>query len=134
MKAYQQTITVGTGYLSTTTLLDKYWPQFTATNNATLKFQEIKDYEKIPASVDLIECIYSQEPIPKQGFLFKKITTTPLQIAVPPENPLATKDKLTITDLNNQKVLILKSNILGQSKTVSTFLKIHFPNIHLASY
>ena len=134
MKKYQRTLVVGTGYLSTTNLLDKFWLDFLRANNVQLKFQEIKDYEKIPQNIDLIESLYSQEPIPKQGFLFKKVTTTPLLIAVPPQNKLAQKEKLTISDLDKQKILIINSSVLKQSGQIRHFIKSNCQKTHLISY
>lgn len=134
IQTYQNTLTVGTGYLSTTNLLDKYWSNFSKNKNVKLEFQEIKDCEQIPENIDLIESVYSQEPMPKQDFLFKRVTTTPLMVGVPPESTLAKKDSLTLTDLDNQKIWIIKSNVLRQSRQIRKLIQDNCQNTCFVQY
>lgn len=134
LQNYQNTLTVGTGYLSTTNLFDHYWTKFAQNKQVKLKFQEIKDYEQIPPNIDLVEGIYSEEPLPKQGFLFKKITTTPLMVVVPPTNVLAQKKQLKITDLNNQRIWLVKNNVLSQSAQIQQFIQQNCHHVNISNY
>ena len=134
MRNYNNTIVVGTGYLSTTNFLEDYWNKFSKGKKFKLKFKEIKDYENIPDDIDLIEMIYANEPIPKQEFLFKKVAISPLLIGVPPKNSLTTKRNIDINDLNNQTLLLIKRNISNKTSKIKHYLQDHCKNINIQTY
>lgn len=125
MQNYKNTIIVGTGYLSTTNFLEDYWNKFSKNQSFKLQFKEIQDYENISSDIDLIETIYASQPIPKQNFLFKKVSTSPLLIGVPPRNRLATKENISMPDLNNQTILLIKKNIFSKTSEIETYLTKH---------
>ncbi|WP_282806020.1 LysR family transcriptional regulator [Lactobacillus isalae] len=134
MQNYKNTIIVGTGYLSTTNFLEDYWNKFSKNQFFELKFKEIKDYENIPSDVDLIEAIYASEPMPKQDFLFKKVSTSPLLIGVPPKNKLATKKIISMNDLKDQIILLIKKSIFNKTPEIETYLTKHCKNINIQNY
>ncbi|MFY0929464.1 hypothetical protein, partial [Lactobacillus paragasseri] len=134
MQNYKNTIIVGTGYLSTTNFLEDYWNKFSKNQSFKLQFKEIQDYENISSDIDLIETIYASQPIPKQNFLFKKVSTSPLLIGVPPRNRLATKENISMPDLNNQTILLIKKNIFSKTSEIETYLTKHCKNIKIQTY
>lgn len=134
MQNYKNTIIVGTGYLSTTNFLEDYWNKFSKNQSFKLQFKEIQDYENISSDIDLIETIYASQPIPKQNFLFKKVSTSPLLIGVLPRNRLATKENISMPDLNNQTILLIKKNIFSKTSEIETYLTKHCKNIKIQTY
>lgn len=134
MKNYKNTIVVGTGYLSTTNFLEDYWNKFSKNQLFKLKFKEITDYENISGDIDLIESLYANEPIPKQGFMFKKVTTSPLSLGIPPKNGLANKTVVNIKDLKNQTILLIKKNIFNKTPQIQEYLTTHCPDITIQTY
>lgn len=112
MQKYQNTISIGTGFLNRSNLIEKYWLNFQKLYpNEKIDFIDIQNYEFIPDNIQLIEGVLSNKPFIRQGFKFQKITTIPYAIAVPRNSKLVLKDKIDLSDLENQTILLPDNSI-----------------------
>lgn len=55
-------------------------------------------------------------------------------VAVPPTNILAQKKQLKITDLNNQRIWLVKNNVLSQSAQIQQFIQQNCHHVNISNY
>ena len=135
MKKYQPVITVGTSYLSLSNIFDQYWYDFKNENpQSKVIFKEINDYKKVSADIDIIDSVFAEEPLLKQGFDFISCGTTPLVLAVPPTDDLIKKNILQNKDLENKNILLVNPKVSAISNKVENYLHAHVKNVNIFTY
>ncbi len=115
LSQYQPHLIVGSGYLNKQTLLHRIWHQ-KPRHHVQLTFQEILDYNHLPANIDLLEMVQSKEPIEKQGFRFVSLQTVPYVLALPAKDLLAQKKVVTLSDLKGKAVALPAASITDDFK------------------
>jgi DNA-binding transcriptional LysR family regulator len=115
LSSEKQTLKIGAGPLATGTGTTNLWLEI-GRKNPNLVFQFIPcscslgSFNEFLASInkdfDLVSSIYDLNLLKKYNLEATELDITPLKISVPIQNPLAKKEKLAISDLENQTVAL----------------------------
>ncbi|WEV37647.1 LysR family transcriptional regulator [Lactobacillus sp. ESL0677] len=133
LAAFHLQIVVGSGYLNKQKLL-KAISNTIFSSDTKLVFKEVLDYNHIPNNIDLLEMLYSKEPIEKQGFSFLKVTSVPYVLTIPAQDSLKSNEVITLKDLNHKTVAIPASNVTNDMQLFKNLIMQSKYDISLKTY
>ncbi len=111
----KQTIKIGAGPLATGTETNNIWIEI-GKKNPDLTFQFIPcacslgDFNKFLGGIgnifDLVSSIYDENLLREYNLQALELDITPLKLSIPITHPLIKKDQLSLSDLNNQTIVL----------------------------
>ncbi|EEU21294.1 LysR family transcriptional regulator [Lactobacillus mulieris] len=133
LKYFKKQITLGAGFLTQNLEFQKLIKG--SQINVSISFAEVKDYNSISDTVDLLETIYTPG-LAKQGFSFQKISEIPLAIAIAPNCKLKSKKRISEQDLSNYTITVIKHGLSSSTDEAVKYLKTnkHLKIIELSQY
>lgn len=134
---------IGTSPMTPGQFLIDLWPQIHS-YLPDMKFQLVP-FENTPENakeiqrafgqnIDLVVGVWDNDYLNERGCDATFLSDEPLRIAVPVRHRLATKDILTMNDLEGETLMMIRRNWNSYIDTVRDHLKNEYPGIHIETF